>query len=55
MEEDIIYNFKNIVEESRIEDRQDYYIKLRNTLDLLENLINRVKELEEFIEYLQNK
>lgn len=36
--EDIIYEFKNIVEESRTEDRQDYYIRLRNALDLIQEL-----------------
>ena len=48
MEEDIIYEFRNIVEESRTEDRQDYYMKLRNTLDLLEKLIEENKELRKF-------
>lgn len=47
MEEDILSKFRNIVEESREECIYDYYIDLRNTLELLENLINRNKELEE--------
>ena len=46
MEEDILYEFRNIVEESRIEDNRDYYIKLRDTLDFMENLLTRYKELE---------
>ena len=52
MEEDILYDFRNIVEESRIEDGTDYYIKLRNTLELLENTIKRSRELEEYIKRL---
>ncbi len=55
MEEDIIYEFRNIVEESRTEDRQDYYIKLRNTLDLLENLLQENKTSKETINILTNK
>lgn len=47
MEEDILYEFRNIVEESRIEDNRDYYIKLRDTLDFMENLLTRNKQLEE--------
>ena len=47
MEEDILYEFRNIVEESRIEDNRDYYIKLRDTLDFMENLLTRYKQLEE--------
>lgn len=47
MEEDIIYDFRNIIEESRTEDRTDYYIKLRNTLDLLEYLFKEYKNLQQ--------
>lgn len=47
MKEDILYEFRNIVEESRIEDNTDYYMKLRDTLDFIENLITRYKQLEE--------
>lgn len=47
MEEDILYEFRNIVEESRIEDNRDYYIKLRDTLDFMENLLIKNKQLEE--------
>lgn len=46
MEEDILNKFKDIVEESREECIYDYYVNLRNTLELLENLINRNKQLE---------
>lgn len=46
MEEDIIYEFKNIVEESRTEDRQDYYIKLRNVLDLIQELKEENEQLK---------
>ena len=44
--EDIIYEFRNIVEESRTEDRQDYYIRLRNALDLIQELEEENKELK---------
>ena len=44
MEEDILYEFRNIVEESRTEDNRDYYIKLRDTLDFIENLLTRYKQ-----------
>ena len=47
MEKDIINEFKDIVEESRTEDNTEYYIKLRNTLDLLENIIAINKELKQ--------
>lgn len=50
--EDIIYEFKNIVEESRTEDRQDYYIKLRNVLDLIQELEEENKKLKESEAYL---
>lgn len=46
MEEDILYDFRNIVEESRIEDNTDYYMKLRDTLDFIENLLTRYKNLK---------
>ena len=44
--EDIIYELKNIVEESRTEDRQDYYIKLRNVLDLIQELKEENEQLK---------
>jgi hypothetical protein len=46
---DILEEFKELVEESRQEDNYEYYIKLRNTLDLLEKIITENKELDKFI------
>jgi DNA repair exonuclease SbcCD ATPase subunit len=50
--EDIIYEFRNIVEESRTEDRQDYYIKLRNALDLIQELEEEVESQDKTIDKL---
>ena len=44
---DILEEFKDIVDESRQEDNYEYYIKLRNVLDLVSNLIEENKELKE--------
>lgn len=49
-DKEVINDFKNIVEESRTEDRTEYYIKLRNTLDVLENQQNRIAELKKIEE-----
>ena len=45
-EKEIIYNFENIVEDSRTEDRKEYYESLRSVLELLKQQQKEIEELK---------
>ena len=48
-EKEIIYNFENIVEDSRTEDRKEYYESLRSLLELLKQQQKEIEKLKQEI------
>ena len=48
-EKEIIYNFENIVEDSRTEDRKEYYESLRSVLELLKQQQKEIEKLKQEI------